>query len=130
MAKVWLAVMAGGALGSGARLWLSGWLAGRYGESFPVGTLAVNVSGCLLIGLFVGLTGPDGTLLVSPLTRQFVAIGILGGFTTFSSFSLQTLNLLSGGQWLHAALNVILSVILCLAAVWLGLMLANLPAAK
>ncbi len=126
MARVWIAVMAGGALGSGARLWVSGWLAGRYGETFPVGTLVVNITGCLLIGLFMGLTGPDGALLVSPLTRQFVAIGLLGGFTTFSTFSLQTVNLLGDGQWLYALLNIVISLAACLAAVWLGLMLANL----
>jgi fluoride exporter len=116
----YLAVMFGGALGTGARMWLSTFLASRYGETFPVGTLVVNVLGCFVIGLFAGLTGPEGPILASPVTRQFVTIGILGGFTTFSSFSLQTLNLLSDGQWLRGGMNVLLSVALCMLAVWIG----------
>lgn len=101
-------------------MWLSLFLASRYGESFPVGTLVVNVTGSFLIGLFAGLTGPQGVLLVSPLWRQFVTIGMMGGYTTFSSFSLQTLTLVSDGEWLRAGLNIVLSVGLCLLAVWLG----------
>jgi CrcB protein len=118
--KSYLAVMLGGALGTGLRMWLSSWMAVRYGETFPVGTLVVNVSGCFVIGFFAAVTGPDGMFLTSPLTRQTVMIGILGGFTTFSSFSLQTLNLLAAGDWWRAGLNIILSVGLCMAAVWLG----------
>ena len=124
MLKTYGIVMLGGALGTGLRLWLSTLLAGRYGEAFPLGTLVVNVVGCLIIGLFSGLTGPQGHLPASLLTRQFVTIGILGGFTTFSSFSLQTLTLASDGEWLRAGLNVVLSVVLCLFAAWLGHTLA------
>jgi CrcB protein len=120
MLKTYLAVMAGGAAGTALRLWLSGALAAHYGETFPVGTLAVNVSGCFVIGAFAALTGPDGVFLTAPLTRQVVMIGVLGGFTTFSSFSLQTLNLLGDGEWLRAGWNIVLSVVLCLLAVWLG----------
>jgi CrcB protein len=118
-------VMLGGALGTGVRLWLSSYLAARFGETFPVGTLAVNILGCLVIGLYVGLTGPQGILIASPLARQFVAIGVLGGFTTFSSFGLQTFNLVGDGEWLRAGLNVILSVGACLGAVWIGVAMAN-----
>ena len=91
-----------------------------FGETFPAGTLLVNISGSLVIGFFAGLTGPDGRFLVNPTIRQFFMIGICGGYTTFSSFSLQTLTLAREGEFLFAALNIASSVILCLLAVWLG----------
>ncbi len=116
----YLAVMLGGALGTAARMWLSGFLGRQYGETFPIGTLVVNVTGCFVIGFFSRLAGPEGPMLVSPTFRQFVTIGILGGYTTFSSFSLQTLNLLHDGDWLRGSLNILLSVGLCMLAVWLG----------
>jgi CrcB protein len=122
----YLVVMAGGALGSAARMWMSLFCAVRFGETFPVGTLAVNALGCLVIGAFSALTGPDGVILTSPLIRQFVMIGVLGGFTTFSSFGLQTISLMGDGEWLYAALNVVLSVAVCLAFVWLGIILVSL----
>jgi len=128
MTTLWptyLAVMAGGALGSGARLWMSVAVAARFGETFPLGTLAVNALGCLLIGIFTALTAVDGPLLVSPLVRQFVSIGVLGGFTTFSSFGLQTINLLSEGEWFYASLYVVLSLVVCLAFVWIGAMMGS-----
>jgi CrcB protein len=118
--KTYLAIMAGGALGTGLRVWLSQLLAMKYGETFPVGTLAVNVIGSFIISFFAGLVGPDGPLLVSSLARQVVMLGVLGGFTTFSSFSFQTLNLLNDGQWARASANVSLSFALCMLAVWLG----------
>jgi CrcB protein len=120
MWKTYLAVMAGGAVGTGLRLWLSGLLAAKVGETFPVGTLVVNVSGSFIISFFARLAGPDGPLLVSSLARQVVMVGILGGFTTFSSFSFQTLTLLQDGQWARASANIGLSLGLCLFAVWLG----------
>jgi fluoride exporter len=86
----WVAV--GSALGGVARYWLSGVAARIGGETFPWGTLLINVLGSFVIGFFGTLTGPDGRLFVSPTGRQFVMVGICGGFTTFSSFSLQTLN--------------------------------------
>lgn len=110
----------GSALGGMARYLVSGVVARAIGETFPFGTLAVNVLGSLVIGLFVAVTGPDGRLLVDPSIRQFVTLGLCGGFTTFSSFSLQTLVLLQEGEWWLASLNVLGSVIGCLAAVWLG----------
>lgn len=122
----YLVVMAGGALGSAARMWLSLFCAVRFGESFPVGTLVVNALGCFVIGLFSALTGPEGVILTSPLTRQFVMIGVLGGFTTFSSFGLQTINLMTDGEWFYAALYVVLSVVVCLAFVWFGIILISL----
>jgi CrcB protein len=123
--QTYLAVMIGGAVGTALRMALSNWIADRMAHAFPLGTLVVNISGCFVIGLFGGLTGPNSPLLVSPLVRQAVMIGVLGGYTTFSSFSFQTLNLMNDGEWLYAGLNVALSVILCLAAVWLGSAVAN-----
>jgi CrcB protein len=125
MLKTYLAVMCGGAFGTGLRLWLSGFLASRYGETFPVGTLVVNIVGCFVIGFFNAFTGPEGAVFTSSLTRQVVMIGVLGGFTTFSSFSLQTLNLLQDGEWLRAGANVLSSVVLCLFGVWLGHVVAS-----
>jgi CrcB protein len=122
----YLVVMLGGALGSGARLWLSSLLAARFGETFPIGTLMVNILGCFAIGFYAALTGPQGIIFASPLTRQFVTIGVLGGFTTFSSFGLQTYNLLADGEWLRGGLNAALSLFICLFAVWAGTALAAL----
>lgn len=118
MTVLWVAL--GGALGSAARYWCSGLTARLIGETFPWGTLLVNVTGSLIIGFFAATTGPDGKWLVGSTARQFVMLGVLGGFTTFSSFSLQTLTLVEEGEWLRAAGNVGGSVVLCLAAVWLG----------
>lgn len=116
----YFSVAVGGALGSVARYWLSGVVAARVGETFPAGTLVVNVTGCFIAGLFVALTGPDARLLVSPTVRQFFLIGVCGGYTTFSSFSLQTLTLTQEGEWLSAGLNALASFTLCILAVWLG----------
>lgn len=120
MLATYLAVMVMGALGCAARMWLSNLLARKYGASFPIGTLVVNIVGCLFIGAFVGMTRPDGGFWLPPLVRQAVTVGLCGGFTTFSSFSLQTIALLSDGEWGYAAWNITLSVGLCLLAVWLG----------
>ena len=120
----YFSVMLGGALGTGARFWLSGLIASRYGEAFPFGTLAVNVTGCFLVGIFAAATDPSGRFLVAPQVRQLFLIGIFGGYTTFSSFSLQTLDLARDGDWLKAALNAGASLVLCLLAVWLGRIVA------
>lgn len=120
MLKTYVAIMCGGAFGTAMRFWLAGFLASRYGETFPIGTLVVNITGCFVIGFFNTLTGPDGVLLTSSFTRQVVMIGILGGYTTFSSFSLQTMTLAQDGELARAGLNILLSVGLCLAGVWLG----------
>ena len=117
-------VMLGGALGTGARFWMSGFIAERAGEFFPLGTLVVNVSGSFVVGFFAGFTGPEGPALVSPRFREFFMIGVCGGYTTFSSFSLQTLDLARDRDWLKALLNTVLSFVCCLASVWLGRVLA------
>lgn len=121
-AYLWIAI--GGALGSVARFWFSGVVARQFGETFPWGTLLVNVSGSFAIGFFATLTSSDGRWLAPVGFRQFFMIGVCGGYTTFSSFSLQTLNLVEEGEWLHAGANVVGSVVLCLVAVWLGHLLA------
>ena len=117
-------VMLGGALGTGARFWMSGMVAERAGEFFPLGTLVVNVSGSFVVGFFAAFTASEGPVLVSPRFRQFFMIGVCGGYTTFSSFSLQTLDLARDGDWLKASLNTALSFGCCLAAVWLGRIVA------
>ncbi|HEX7531608.1 MAG TPA: fluoride efflux transporter CrcB [Methyloceanibacter sp.] len=119
---LWVAL--GSALGGAARFFCTGVAARLFGETFPWGTLFVNVLGSFIIGFFATLTGPDGRMFAGTTTRQFVMTGILGGFTTFSSFSLQTLNLANDGEWLQAGGNVVGSVVLCLVAVWLGHLLA------
>jgi CrcB protein len=119
---LWIAI--GSALGGIARFWCSGVVARLFGETFPWGTLFVNVTGSLLIGFFATLTGPDGRIFAGSTMRQFVMFGLLGGFTTFSSFSLQTLNLVQDGELLQAGGNVVGSVLVCLLAVWLGHVLA------
>ena len=119
----WVAV--GAALGGVARYGLSGLIARGFGETFPWGTLIVNVVGSFLIGVIAVVTGPDGRLLVGTAARQFMMVGVLGGFTTFSSFSLQTLTLIQDGEWLYAVGNVFSSVLFCLAAVWLGAVAGN-----
>jgi CrcB protein len=120
----YILVMLGGALGTGARFWMSGFIAERAGEFFPLGTLVVNVSGSFVIGFFAAFTGPEGPVLVSPRFRLFFMIGVCGGYTTFSSFSLQTLDFVRDGDWVKALLNMVLSFVCCLGAVWLGRILA------
>lgn len=118
LSYLWIAI--GSALGGMSRYWISGLVAQRFGETFPWGTVIVNVTGSFVIGFFATLTGPDGRYLVSTSARQFVMVGLCGGYTTFSSFSLQTLNQMRDGDWLGAGANIGLSVLLCLLAVWLG----------
>ena len=120
---IWVAL--GGAIGTTGRYWLSGVVARSIGETFPWGTLLINVTGSFIIGFFAALTGPDGRLFVGSTARQFVMTGICGGYTTFSSFSLQTLNLMNNGEWFRAGGNIGLSFALCLIAVWAGATLAG-----
>ena len=121
----YLLVALGGALGSVARFWLSGVIARHFGETFPWGTLLVNVTGSFAIGFFATITSPDGRWFVTPSLRIFFTIGLLGGYTTFSSFSLQTLNLADNGEYGRAAGNALASMAGCLVAVWLGHALAQ-----
>jgi CrcB protein len=116
----YLLVGIGGAIGSVARFWMSGLIATRFGQTFPLGTLVANVTGSFVIGLFAALSEAEGRWLVNPSFRQFFMIGVYGGYTTFSSFSLQTLALVRESEWFHAVTNSIASFALSLFAVWLG----------
>src|ERR1044072_2055335 len=120
----YILVMVGGALGTGARFWVSGFVAERGGEIFPLGTLVVNITGSFAVGFLAAFMDPQGFFLMSPRLRQFLMIGVCGGYTTFSSFRLTTLDLVRDGDWFKAGLNTLLSVVCCLAAVWLGRILA------
>jgi CrcB protein len=112
-------VGAGGAIGSVLRYLASGFVQRLdFWGSFPGGTLAVNLIGCTVLGLLGGLS--DARYLFGPSARLFVFIGILGGFTTFSTFSYETLALIRAGEAAKAALNVGASLLLCLAGTWLG----------
>lgn len=118
-----LAVAAGGALGSALRYWVATGVQAWVGRPFPYGTLAVNVVGSLLMGfLFVIFAARPGA---ESVFRAGLLAGILGGFTTFSAFSIETFNLIEDGAWLKAGLNAGLSVALCLAATWAGVLLAR-----
>jgi CrcB protein len=116
----YLYIAIGSALGGMARYWCSGVVATRVGETFPWGTIVINILGSGVIGFFATISGPDSRYLVSGDLRLFVMVGLCGGYTTFSSFSLQTLNLIRDGDLLAAGANIVLSVFLCLIAVWLG----------
>lgn len=117
----WVAL--GGALGSAARFWISNLAAARWGETFPWGTLLINVSGSFLIGILAGHSTATDSWFASDSARKFLMVGICGGYTTFSAFSLQTLTLAQKEQWLSAGLYILASVALCLVATWLGYLL-------
>ena len=119
-------VAVGGALGAVSRFWLGAQVEQRHNTIFPWGTLVINVTGSFIIGVFAAMNEPDGRFRASPAFRNFFMVGICGGYTTFSSFSLETLRRLQGGQFLCAGGNVVLSVALCLLAVWLGYVVGGL----
>ena len=114
---IWVAL--GSVLGGTARFWLSGLVARRVGETFPWGTVVVNVSGAFLLGILAASAATHG-IFAGVRPWQFAAIGILGTYTTVSSFSLQTLALARDGEMLRAAGNIMLSLLLCLLAVAAG----------
>jgi CrcB protein len=113
-----LAVAAGGGLGTLARYWLSGFIQRHSPETFPTGTLTVNLVGCLLIGFIMSLVRDHQAL--GPESRVVIVVGLLGGFTTFSAFGYETLELVRGGEALFALGNVAGNVLLGVVAVWLG----------
>lgn len=117
-AYLWIAL--GSALGGMARYWSGSFVGARLGTEFPWGTIFINILGSFVIGFFGTLSGPDGRLLVGDNIRLFVMVGLCGGYTTFSAFSLQTLDLIRAGHLPAAAGNIALSVILCLIFVALG----------
>jgi CrcB protein len=130
MFQQYLVIALGGAFGSMLRFGIGSWIDSgvtKTGSIFPWGTVMVNITGCFIIGFVAAISAPEGRVYLSPLVRSFITIGILGGYTTFSSFSLQTLNLANDRQWgwSGAAVHVLLSVVLCLVGVWLGAALAG-----
>lgn len=116
-----LLIFFGAGLGGLLRYWVANSVYLITGRQFPYGTLVVNVSGCFLMGLLyiLILERFDG---IGPSLRAFLLIGLLGGYTTFSSFSIETLNLLENGALLGGCLNIILSIVICMLAVWLGVL--------
>jgi CrcB protein len=122
----WVAVGVGGALGSMARFWLTGAMAALTGPRFPWGTLLINVLGSFVIGLVAGFTLTPDRVAMHPDIRIFLMTGICGGFTTFSAFSLQTLELLQGGEFVPALGYVAGSVVLCVFGTYCGWLLGRL----
>ena len=120
-----LAIMIGSMLGGCARYFISGAIARRLGETFPWGTVTINVTGAFLIGIFGALATHPGSAFAAPNPWLFAVTGFLGCYTTVSSFSLQTLTLARNGEPMHALGNVVFSVGLCLAAVSCGFLLAD-----
>jgi fluoride exporter len=125
LAYLWVAI--GGAIGSMARYGIGNLILEKSRSVFPLHTLFINVTGSFVIGILGALTISEGKMTPRSqvLATQLLMTGVCGGYTTFSSFSLQTLNLLRGGDWFYAAGNILLSVILCMIAVWLGFMLGS-----
>jgi CrcB protein len=113
-----LLVGIGGFLGSIARYLVSGYIQDRTGEIFPFGTLAVNVIGCFAIGGLSELA--EARAFLSPEARALVVVGVLGGFTTFSTFGNETVNLLRDGEWMFAVMNLLTHAVLAIGAVWVG----------
>jgi CrcB protein len=121
--KQWLAIAAGGAVGALLRYWASTGVHALVGRGFPYGTFTVNFLGSLAMGfLYVWLLD---RVVSGPVVRAFLLIGLLGGFTTFSSFSIESLNLIEAGQVIKAFVNVLLSVTACIAAAGLGVLIAR-----
>jgi len=118
-----LLIAGGGALGAVLRFLFSGWVYGVLGRDFPYGTLVVNVIGSLLMGLFFALLVER--LVSGPEWRALLMVGLLGAFTTFSTFSIETFNLLEDGELFKAFSNVLLSVVLCLLSAWAGVILGR-----
>ena len=120
MTLIWIAL--GGAIGSVLRYTLGGAVQRFAARGFPIGTLAVNILGCLIIGILMQKFLNQQT---HPTARAFLVVGFCGGFTTFSTFSAETLGLIQGGEIGRATIYVLLSVLLCLGATWGGMTMAR-----
>ena len=118
-----LSIAAGGAIGAVMRYWVSTGVYSLLGRGFPYGTLAVNVIGSLLMGFLYVLLLERMTL--SPELRAALLVGVLGAFTTFSTFSIETLNLIEQADFVKAGLNVLISVVACVGAAWVGLIIGR-----
>jgi len=117
-------VFLGGGIGAACRYWLQGGVYRFVGADFPYGTLCVNVLGCLVIGFL--MTFFEERFVAQPTLRLFLTIGVLGGFTTFSSFSYETFSLLREGSYFNGSANVVLSVFTCLGATWFGTIIGKI----
>jgi CrcB protein len=122
MRVLWVAL--GGAFGSACRYLLDGAVYRVMPATFPYGTFVVNVTGCLVFGLLIGAA--ENRLAVGTLARSFVLIGILGGFTTFSSYAFETLQLVRGGDWWHGVVNAVGQMIVGLLAMWIGIVVTRM----
>jgi len=120
----YLAIAIGGATGACLRYALTEWIANLFGKAFPFGTLLVNILGSFTLGLIYILLS-SGVLATAPW-RLLIVVGLLGGFTTFSTFSLDTLLMLQQGEWFKAATNIVLNVLLCLIFAWFGMKLGSM----
>lgn len=126
MSAVWWIAL-GGALGSVGRYLVSMHVDRFFTSAFPWGTMVCNVAGCIIIGFFAEMISGDRRMWLSPEARQGVMVGVLGGFTTFSTFGLQTYAMVKNeNAWGWAGMNVGLSLVLCLLGVWLGAFLGSL----
>jgi fluoride exporter len=117
-------VFVGGGIGAAARYWLSGWVPAKIQSDLPVGTLAVNILGCFLIGFL--MSAFEERFLAQPSMRVFLTIGILGGFTTFSTFSFETVALMRDGEVLFAAANIVVSILTCIGGTAIGMYVGRL----
>ncbi len=119
-----LLISLGAMLGANLRYWVGDWAAQRWGAAFPYGTLLINLTGSFLLGLFLSLA--TGRFLVDPRLRVLFAVGFLGAYTTFSTFTYESVNLLLKGQWVAGSLNLFGSALLGALAVLLGVYLGKL----
>lgn len=109
----------GGFVGANLRYWVAGWIAERLGQTFPWGTLLINLSGSLLLGLFIGWSAQQITL--DPRIRMLIAIGFLGAYTTFSTYANESILLLESGDWLGTIGNILGTNLVCLLGAIIGL---------
>ncbi len=119
-----LLISIGAILGANARYWLGDWIVQKWGASFPLGTLLINLTGSFLLGLF--LTLATERFMIDPRWRFMLAVGFLGAYTTFSTYTYESFSLLSTGQWITGLLNIFGSTILGIVAVGAGVYIGKL----
>jgi fluoride exporter len=123
MTRDLLYIFLGGGLGSVVRFATGKWIGTLHGQQFPYGTLAANIAACLILGFTIGLA--DHKQIISPAARLFWAVGFCGGFSTFSTFSAETISLMQNGVHLSTALYIIGSLVFCISATYVGLYLGE-----